>query len=180
MNKLNLFLSIFIITLTLIGCKKENGPDPDPVVKLGVVINEIMSVNSNTVKDQNGEYDDWIELYNLSDTIVDLSGYYLSDSKSDLSKWSIPPGTNIQPDSSIIIWADADTLQLGLHANYKLSSTGETVVFLTPELTLIDIVKFGEKPVVIGQPIVDKSYGRIPNGTGLFEWTIPTFNKKNI
>ena len=45
----------------------------------GVVINEFMASNSTTARDQDGEYDDWIELYNNSSSAIDLSGYYLTD-----------------------------------------------------------------------------------------------------
>ncbi len=180
MNKLKTFIGLVIILLINWSCKKEKNPDPlVPEVKQGLVINELMAANSTTVYDQNGEYDDWIEIYNLTDSIVDISGYYLSDSKSDLSKWKFPAGTYVPADSSIVVWADSDTLQSGLHTNYKLSSAGETLLLLTPDLKLTDIVKFEEVPLVIGEPVVDQSFARKPNGTGAFEWSIPTFNKKN-
>jgi len=182
MNKLNLLSVLVVIIIFFSGCKKDNppAPDPDPIKTKFVVINELMASNSNTVNDQNGEFDDWIELFNNADTAVNLSGYYLSDSKTTPSKWKFPEGTTILPDSSLIVWADNDTLQSGLHANYKLSSLGETVIFLTPELQLIDIAKYGEQPLIIGAPIVDQSFARIPNGTGEFVWTNPTFNNKNF
>jgi hypothetical protein len=140
---------------------------------LGVVINEIMPVNSSTVADQNGEFDDWIELYNLNDSTVDLSGYYLSDSKKNLTKWKFPQGTVIIADSFLIVWADNDTLQMGLHANFKLSSLGETVSLSSPELKLIDQVKYDS----ISEQL---TFARIPNGTGEFSWGAPTFNNINI
>ena len=42
-----------------------------------------MPVNSSTVTDFDGEFDDWIELFNLSAAPMDLSGYYLSDTKKN-------------------------------------------------------------------------------------------------
>ncbi|MCC7231951.1 MAG: lamin tail domain-containing protein [Bacteroidia bacterium] len=44
-----------------------------------VVINEIQPSNTNTIADENGEYPDWIELYNSGNNPADLSGYGLSD-----------------------------------------------------------------------------------------------------
>lgn len=138
----------------------------------GVVINELMAVNSYSAMDQDNEFDDWIELYNNSAATVDLSGYYLTDSKKKLSKWKFPAGTNIAAKSFLIIWADSDTLQFGLHANFKLSSAGEKVFLVNPELLIADEVEYGEQTSEL-------SYGRTPNGTGNFKWKMPTFNNIN-
>jgi hypothetical protein len=168
MNKFLYCICIVFIYLSFSGCKKDKPKD------IGVVINELMPVNRTVVADQNGEFDDWIELFNLNDLTVDLSGYFLTDSKTNLTKWKFPSGTVILPDSFLIVWADNDSLQSGLHASFKLSSAGETVSFLSPELMLIDRVSYGPQ-------LEQLSFARIPNGTGEFSWqTVPTFNSKNI
>lgn len=61
-------------------------------------INEFLSSNSKGIKDEDGEYSDWIELYNNSSSILNLEGYHISDQSSFLSKWTLPnitlyPGT---------------------------------------------------------------------------------------
>lgn len=146
--------------------------DPGVNINKSIVINELMAKNTNTGSDQNGQFDDWIELFNLADQDIDISGFYLSDSKNDLTKWQFPAGTTIAKNGYLIVWADADTLQVGLHANYKLSSLGETVVLVSPEKVIINEVKY---------PVADAlhSYGRIPNGTGNFSVTTPTFKTEN-
>jgi hypothetical protein len=53
-------------------------------------INEIQAVNSHTIVDDFGEYDDWIELYNGSDSIINLAGLYISDDPGNLRKWRLP------------------------------------------------------------------------------------------
>ena len=90
-----------------------------------LVINELMAVNNTTIHDSQGEYDDWIELKNLTDTEIDISGMYLSDSIAELRKWQFPEGTVIPESGYLIIWAD-DTDSEGdeLHTNFKLSSEG--------------------------------------------------------
>jgi hypothetical protein len=137
-----------------------------------VVINELMPVNSGTVADNYGEFDDWIELFNKSAATVDLSGYYLSDNHKKPSKWQIPQGTVIIGKGYLIIWADGDSTQFGLHTNFKLSSSGEEAVLAKPDLTIIDKVTFPS-------PIMEVSYSRVPNGTGEFKWQYPTYNKSN-
>ncbi|HEY3370300.1 MAG TPA: lamin tail domain-containing protein [Prolixibacteraceae bacterium] len=146
--------------------------DPGLNINKSIVINELMAKNTQYGSDQNGEFDDWIELYNLADQDIDISGFYLTDSKKDLTKWQFPQGTTLAKNGYLIVWADADTLQVGLHANYKLSSLGETVVLVSPEKVVINEVKY---------PVANslQSFGRIPNGTGDFILTTPTFKAEN-
>jgi hypothetical protein len=166
----NRTLLFFILLLIAAGCDKENEEPEAPDSK--VVINELLPINNNVVADQNGEFEDWIELYNQSDEDVDLSGYYLSDSKKNPTKWQFPEGTFILGNDYLIIWADGDTLQAGLHTNYKLSSDGEKVLLLTPELSIMDETEYPST-------VLQQSWARIPNGTGDFEWATPTFNSSN-
>ncbi len=156
-----------LIAVMQYGCKK-----PDEAIKSDVVINELQPVNTTTVTDQDGEYDDWIELYNLSESTKDISGYFLSDNKDHFSKWQFPSGTSIPGKGYLIIWADNDSAQLGLHANFKLSSQGEEVLLSTPDGDLADKVIFP------GQTL-ELSYSRNPDGTGAFRWQVPTFNGSN-
>ena len=167
MIKKSSVLALLLILILTYACKKTYETVPSDIV-----INELMPVNSNTVADNYGEYDDWIELFNLSSSSVDLSGYYLSDNHNKPSKWQIPNGTTIIGKGYLIIWADGDTTQFGLHANFKLSSTGEEALLTKPDLTIIDKVAFPA-------PAEELSYSRVPNGTGTFKWKSPTFNKSN-
>lgn len=138
-----------------------------------VTINEIMAANTVTAADQDGEFDDWIELYNKSNTAFDLSGWYLSDNPLNLPKWLIPTGTTIPAHGYLIVWADEDGTQTGLHANFKLSATtGEDVFLVDPQGVEMEHVQFGTQ-------IPDKTWARYPNGTGLFGIRAPTFNASN-
>ncbi len=51
------------------------------------IINEVMSSNTSTVKDEDNDYSDWIELYNPLDSHVNLIGYGLSDRPENPYKW---------------------------------------------------------------------------------------------
>jgi hypothetical protein len=144
----------------------------DPSTNETVVINEIQASNTETVSDQDGEFDDWIELYNNSSTTIDLSGYYLSDNFENLSKWEIPENTSIDADSYLIIWADEDGSQEGLHANFKLSKDGEELFLSNADGELVDQLIFGTQET-------DLAYARAPNGTGEFVIKEATFNANN-
>ena len=171
------FLPLLFYALALFFTSCNNDDDDEPQgagITESLVINELMPKNSTVAADQDGEYDDWIELYNLSDEDMDVSGFYLTDSKSNLTRWQFPAGTVIRKNAYLIVWADGDsTTQAGLHTNYKLSAEdGENVVLLTPDQQLIDLVEFPPT-------LIEQSYARIPNGTGDFQWTTPTFNAQN-
>ena len=137
-----------------------------------LVINEFLASNGTIATDQDGEYDDWIELYNNSSESIDLEGYYLSDDLNDLSQWAIPSGTSIDANGYLIIWADSDEDQTGLHANFKLSASGESIYLTNSDGTIVDNLSFPEQSE-------DISYGRFPNGTGEFQFMSPTFNAEN-
>lgn len=69
-----------------------------------VVINEVMSANVNTISDEDGEFPDWIELYNPANIAVSLAGYSLSDDSSDLQKWILPEVV-LEPHGYLLVFA---------------------------------------------------------------------------
>ncbi len=140
-----------------------------------IVINEIMASNTTTATDPNGEYDDWIELYNKSSNPIDIGSWHISDDATLPRKWKIPKGTIIPGDGYLIIWADEDSSQntaLSLHANFKLSGSGEQIFLYKKDSTIADQLIFGIQKTDFG-------YARRPNGTGSFVIQTPTFNKNN-
>lgn len=150
---------------------------------LSLVINEVMASNAKAIKDEQGQYDDWIEIYNFGNETVDIGGMYLTDDLTDPTKWQIP--TNSPSDTTIpargylLIWADKDTTDTGLHANFKLDAMGEGLgLFDTStsgmdDVTLIDYV-------ILNEQTADISYGRYPDGSdNLFFLVSPTPGTEN-
>jgi len=131
-----------------------------------VAINEFMAKNESVIADQDGEYDDWIELRNNTEGAVDLSGYYLSDDPGDIMRWEFPD-TMIAAGGFLIIWADEDAGQAGLHANFRLSAGGETIILSSPQGMVIDDISYEDM-------ISDVSWGRYPDGWGTFRLMNPT------
>lgn len=111
-----------------------------------VVISEVLASNTRTVEDPQGDFDDYVELHNTSDAPFDLSGRYLTDSKSNLRKWKFPSGTTIVANDYLIVWADEDgKASSGLHAGFKLSQKGETVYLVDSDENsnvVLDSVEF--------------------------------------
>ncbi|MBN1804231.1 MAG: CotH kinase family protein, partial [Sedimentisphaerales bacterium] len=124
-----------------------------------LVINELMASNSDIKADPQGRYDDWIELYNYGTDDIDIGGMYLTDDLTVPTKWQIPAMTNIPSGGFLLIWADDDTNDAGLHANFKLDAAGEEIgLFDTDGNTLIDSIIFGEQ-------INNISFGRYPDAS---------------
>jgi len=129
-----------------------------------LVINEFMASNNSTYADPQDEYDDWIEIYNAGRVAIDIGGMYLTDDLAEPAKWQIPNDnpsvTTIPAGGYLVIWADGDTQDTGLHANFNLNAAGEELgLFNTDANTVIDSISFG-------QQTVDISYGRYPDASG--------------
>ncbi len=155
---------------TLISCPSymSNIPWND------VVINEFIAATDSTtsITDPAGEIEDWIELYNNTAAEIDLTGVYLSDNRNELQKWQFPTGTSIPADGYLIVWADKDEDQQGLHASFKLNKSGEQLVLSNSTGTMIDSLSFGGQTANIAS-------ARRPNGTGDFVLQLPTHNFNN-
>ncbi len=130
-----------------------------------VVINELMASNKTTINDPQGEYDDWIELFNKGNEDINLTGMYLSDKTDNPKKWQFPENTIIKAGGYLILWADENSKATpGIHMNFKLSADGEVVLFTDKDNngnSLLDSVSFGTQDT-------DISFGRYPNGEGPF------------
>lgn len=122
-----------------------------------VVVNEFVAQNVTGAIDENGQHEDWVELYNTSNQTVDLSGKWLSDSLVVL-KYQFPAGTTIAPNGVLRVWCDEDGTQGPLHANFKLSAGGEVVALYDASgLAIHDSIAFGPQQA-------DVSTGRIVDG----------------
>ena len=96
-------------------------------------INEVMASNTSTIQDNQGLYSDWIEIYNSSNSDIDLANYYLTDSPANLTKFRFTALTNqvvVPRNGYLIIWASDNTLNGYNHTNFSLSSTNGEAVYL--------------------------------------------------
>lgn len=106
-----------------------------------VRLNEIVSKN-NTSLDINGATPDWIELYNEGTSAINLEGYQLSDDEDLPAKW-IFPSVTIPANGYLLVLADSeDILDEYVHTNFKLSGSGETLIFSRPDGSEIEDEKF--------------------------------------
>ncbi|UCG48780.1 MAG: lamin tail domain-containing protein, partial [Phycisphaerales bacterium] len=126
-----------------------------------LVINEFMASNTSSKRDPQGEYEDWIEIHNAGSEAIDTAGMYLTDDLDDPTKWRIPAGmpgvTTLARGGHLLIWADNDVTDAGLHAAFELNSDGDEIgLFDRDGATLIDSIDFPDQTA-------DMSYGRFPD-----------------
>ncbi len=128
-----------------------------------LVINEFMALNSTTIADEYGEYDDWIEIYNNENESVWLGDKFLSDRHDQPTKFAFPD-IWLEPGEFVLVWADNNPEQGPLHANFKLNGDGEFIGLYDSEETLFFVLD----SLSYGPQSEDISYGRIPDGND--EW----------
>ncbi|MEI6342636.1 MAG: lamin tail domain-containing protein [Verrucomicrobiota bacterium] len=135
------------------------------VPRVEVVVNELLASNTSVLADPaDGDFDDWIELYNLSTAPADLSGYFLTDNLANKTASVLPAGTIVPPGGFLLVWADGETSQTDVsrgwfHAGFSLARGGEAVGLFAPDGSLVDGFAFGPQTNNV-------SLGRYPDGPG--------------
>ena len=131
-------------------------PDYDPN---GLMISEIMPVNRSVLPDEDGDYSDWIELYNATGAAIDLEGYALSDDDAIRLKWQFPARTMAPGEYLVVFASGKDRREAAgeLHTSFRLSGEGEAVRLYTPQGDAISYVQYDVAPA-------DKSLSREADG----------------
>lgn len=138
-----------------------------------IVINEIMASNATTHADEDGDYEDWIELYNAGGETVYLDGWALSDHYHEPYQWMFPP-ISMEPGEYLLVWASGkDRTENELHTNFRISSAGEELILVDPQGNWADHIPPLWLPT-------DISLGRYPDGSDdLWYYTSPTPGQPN-
>ena len=69
-----------------------------------LIINEISNKNTSQITDEDGSYEDWIELYNSGNETINIGNYCLSDDSLNLQKWTFP-SFEILPARHLLVYA---------------------------------------------------------------------------
>ena len=161
-----LLVFTFLVTLLLSMLQAE------------VVVNEYSASNLTGYIDNYSFEEDWIELYNTSNTAIDLGGYHLSDESDEPTKWMIPYGTTIPANGHKTFWCSGrdEGFLNSMHTNFKLKQTSENpehVVFSDPDGNIINDLEMQTTQL-------EHSMGRTSDGHS--DWRIfsnPTKNESN-
>jgi hypothetical protein len=138
-------------------------PPPD------IVISEFMASNRRTLRDEDGETSDWIEIRNLGSTAENLSGWFLTDKAKKPTLWKFPPGVLLPANGFVILFAsEKNRTGNPLHTNFKLTASGEYLALVRPDgLTVAS--EFAPK---YPPQLEDISYGRIPDERSMVGFSV--------
>lgn len=138
-------LALAVLTmLTAAACTAgTTGSSGESVLTPGIVINEVMSSNKYALETADGSSPDWVELKNVSDQPIDLTGYGLSDKTDEPDKFVFPE-TILEPGEILLIYATGQTetdAEDGIYrAGFKISSDGDDVVLTNTEGSVVQLL----------------------------------------
>jgi len=139
-----------------------------------VMISEALNANYSYLKQPDGEYYDWIEIHNRTNSPVSLAGYALSNNAKNPAKWVFPDIT-LEAGEYLTVLASGKNVsdaqkKNSLETNFGLSADGDVVFLFSPDGALLDKLQ-------LPKAHADVSYGR--TGTELLYYKTPTPSAAN-
>lgn len=136
------------------------------------IITEFMADNESALKDEDGDFSDWIEITNPNDFAINLRNYYLTDNASIPKKWRFPD-QYVRRRSSIVVFASEKNR--ALHTNFKLSADGDYLALVDAQgKVLQQIPATYPNPRSFPDQVADASYGIGSDGVvGFFRRPTP-------
>ncbi|MCK4913301.1 MAG: lamin tail domain-containing protein [Planctomycetes bacterium] len=138
-------------------------------------ITELVASNISGLADEDGNYCDWVEIYNRSHFDVNLDGWYLTDNAGDLTRWQFP-AVVLEPGEFLVVFAsakDRSTNPNELHTNFRLDRQGEYLALIKPDGETISS-EYDEFPLQFN----DISYG-LSSGGSMQYFQSPTPGSQN-
>jgi hypothetical protein len=142
-----------------------------------VRINEVSAANGIFTNDH-FKRNDWVELYNTTDSDIDVQGMYISDNLSKPKKYQISKGnslaqTVIPAHGYLVVWCDKLEPVSALHASFKLDADGGDVLLTAADESWSDRLSY----TLMNS---DQTVGRYPDGSNqIYVMNIPTIAKAN-
>jgi hypothetical protein len=145
------------------------------MVESHLVISEFMARNSITLLDGDSQSSDWIEIYNPTDTTVNLDGWYLTDDDGDLTMWQFPDGLQIKAGEFRLVFASGKTYEQNplnypyldpggdYHTNFELDQDGDYLALVANDGNTI-VHEYAQK---YPTQLADISYGLAQYATTL-------------
>jgi hypothetical protein len=149
------------------GSHAVQGMKVSPDVDGQLSINEIMSLNALTTKDENGLASAWFEIYNPTGDNIALDGYGVTDDFNTPNKSVLASGAVVPAHGYLILWADQNASAGAAHTGLFLPATGGSIGLARPDGSFIDRVTFGAQET-------DMSAAREPDGSNnwVTEWNV--------
>ncbi|HEY85291.1 MAG TPA: hypothetical protein G4N96_09300, partial [Chloroflexi bacterium] len=171
-RKYHLILFLIVILLALSWGIARRSPAFGVARFDNLLINEFVAVNRTGLVDEDGDYSDWIELYNAVQNSVNLSGWSLTDDPKNPNKWRFPDIT-LRGGDYLLVFASAKNRRdpnSPLHANFKLNRKGEYLALyniFSEQLSTMDASPFPAqfKDTAYGRRGDEASYGYLNSPT---------------
>ncbi len=135
----------------------KNG-DSGTISHNDVIINEYMISNTFTIYDCEGDYGDWVELYNSGSESADMSGYAITDDDTNPFKYVFAEGTTIAAGEYLLIFCDGkDKVDDSgvIHTGFSLSVEDGAITLYTPEGVPSDSIEIVDMPDNISCGLVE-------------------------
>lgn len=131
-----------------------------------LILNEFLADNKRWLADEDGDYSDWIELYNRSDQPISLATWSLTDDPSRPTKWTFPD-ISLPAHTYLVIFASGKNRLREpdfLHTNFKLNRQGEFLGLY--QATADRFMSYLDYP----EQFYDQAYGQVSNEAPFGEW----------
>ena len=179
MMRIKFAILLFIFTICWLGLDASGSKLVNYKQLYPIKISEVSSHNTNTIRDEKGNFDDWIELFCYGGTSISLNGLYITDDINNLTKHKFEADSTNERKFKIYkkgfrtLWADGQPYQGPKHLNFKLDASGEFIALVAPDgNTIID-------SMTIPRLHADVSYGRMGIARHLYYFDKPTPNRWN-
>ena len=100
-----------------------------------LLITEFLAVNDDVLADENGDFSDWIEIYNPNDETVEPDGWQLTDDPARTDVWRLPD-MSLDGGQYLTVFAsgkDRNDPSGKLHTDFQLTGDGEYLALLRPD-----------------------------------------------
>lgn len=103
------------------------------------VISEFMASNTSTLADDDGDFSDWIEIFNPDATTANLAGWYLTDSAGNKNRWQFP-SISVPSGGYLLVFASNKNRKdpaRPLHTNFSLDADGDYLALVRADGTTV-------------------------------------------
>ena len=109
-------------------------------------LDELVTVNAGALRDEAGEADPWVKLYNPGPGPATIGGIYLTDDPAEPTKWAVP-ARRLADGEHLLVWLDGQASQGETHASFRAPAAGGTLYLYSTAVGLhapLDRVTYGE------------------------------------
>lgn len=100
-----------------------------------IILTEFVADNGLGLKDEDGDYEDWLELHNSGSARTSLAGWTLTDDVRRPRQWELP-AVSLAPGEFLVVFASGKNRRIPgrpLHTSFRLAAGGEYLALRRPD-----------------------------------------------